>query len=92
MESGFDSDHFTIAVSLPVSLALRSHSLEVFLRQKLDVFDEDEIIPIKQVWKWIFPHRIEKAVGKKYVTGDACQFYVELEIQHQSDKEELMKL
>ena len=48
-DSGYDSDHFTVAVSLPVSLALRSHSFNVFLAEKVEEFDDDEVVPIKQV-------------------------------------------
>ena len=49
------------------------------------------IISIK-VWKWLYPAKLERHVGKKYVTGDFCQFYVELEINFRDDKEELEKL
>ena len=33
-----------------------------------------------QVWKWLFPHRIEVSVGKKHVSGDSCEFYAELQL------------
>ena len=49
MNSEYDSKHFTIALGLPVSLALRSHSINLHLMEKLELFDEDEITPIKQV-------------------------------------------
>lgn len=46
---GYDADHFTLAVSLPVSLTLRSHSLNIWLAEKLpDSYDEDFVVPIKQ--------------------------------------------
>ena len=45
-----------------------------------DAFDEDDVVPIKQVWKWIFPKKMETAVGKRFVTGDSCQFYIELHV------------
>ena len=45
-------------------------------------FDEDDVVPIKQVWKWIFPKKMEAAVGKRFVTGDSCQFYIELHVGH----------
>ena len=51
---GYDADHFTVAISLPVSLALRSHSLNLFLDEKMSDFDDDEVVPIKQAWKWLF--------------------------------------
>ena len=49
LQSGYDADHFTIAVSLPVSLSLRSHSLNLYLEEKVSSFDVDQVIPIKQV-------------------------------------------
>ena len=49
LDSGYDSKHFTIALGLPVSLALRSHSLNLYLEDKLESFDEEDVTPIKQV-------------------------------------------
>ena len=31
-DCGYDADHFTVAISLPISLALREHSVKVYLR------------------------------------------------------------
>ena len=45
----YDENHFTVAISLPVSLTLRQHSICLHLADKLEDFDEDEVIPIKQV-------------------------------------------
>ena len=45
-----------------------------------EAFDEEEVVPIKQVWKWIFPKKMEAAVGKRFVTGECCQFYIELQV------------
>ena len=45
----YDENHFTVAISLPVSLTLRQHSINLHLDSKLEGFDEDEVIPIKQV-------------------------------------------
>ncbi len=97
-ESGHDADHFTVAVSLPVSLALRAHSLNVLLSSssegspRVEGFDEDEVVPIKQVWKWLFPHTLQKKLGRRYVTGDDCEFYVDLAIEYPEDKQEIQKL
>lgn len=88
-EAGYDADHFTVAVSLPVSLALRTHSVNLYLSSKLDTFCDDEVVPIKQVWKWLFPQRIEQKLGKKLVTGDACEFYAELQFDFADDEKEL---
>ena len=88
----FDEDHYTIAISLPVSLSLRNHSICLFLNQKHEDFDEDEIIPIKQVWKWLFPQRLEERLKKKFVTGNNCQFYIELQLNFENDDKELEQL
>ena len=45
----YDETHFTVAISLPVSLTLRHHSICLHLSSKLEEFDEDDVIPIKQV-------------------------------------------
>ena len=47
--AGYDADHFTIAISLPVSLTLRNHSLNLYLEEKVPNFDDDIVVPIKQV-------------------------------------------
>jgi hypothetical protein len=44
------------------------------------------------VWKWLFPKRVEKLIGKKYVTGDNCEFFIELEIVHVDEEKELLAL
>ena len=31
-DCGYDADHFTVAISLPISLALREHSVKEYLR------------------------------------------------------------
>ena len=49
VNSEYDSKHFTIALGLPVSLALRNHSINLYLAEKLESFDEEEVAPIKQV-------------------------------------------
>lgn len=46
--SQYDSKHFTIALGLPVSLALRNHSINLYLDERLENFDEEEVTPIKQ--------------------------------------------
>lgn len=89
INSQYDSKHFTIALGLPVSLALRSHSLNLYLEEKLDSFDEEEVTPIKQVWKWLFPQRIAQKIGKTLVTGDFSEFYAELHFEFAADEDEL---
>ncbi len=97
-DCGYDADHFTVALSLPVSMALRQHAINVYVAERLagtddaDQFDEDDVVPIKQVWKWLFPRRMEEAMGKKCVAGEGCQFYLELQVNFDKDEEELQCL
>ena len=49
VEQEYDENHFTVAISLPTSLTLRNHSIALYLMSKIDDFDEEDIIPIKQV-------------------------------------------
>ena len=35
-DCGYDADHFTVAISLPISLALREHSVKEYLRYSLN--------------------------------------------------------
>merc|ERR1719259_1251842 len=88
-ESDYESDHFMMAVSLPVSLTLRNHSLQVLLEEAVDGFDEDEVPNIKQVWKWVFSPKLAKRLGMKLAGGDNCQFYAELQLESASDKKEM---
>ena len=91
-EEQYDETHFTVALSLPVSLTLRHHAICLYLATKVPDFDDDDVIPIKQVWKWLFPKRIEKRIGKKFVTGHNCEFYIELQLDFENDEKELGQL
>jgi hypothetical protein len=88
----YDEDHFTVAISLPVSLALRNHSIGIFLSNKIEDFDSDDVVPIKQAWKWLFPIRLEQKIGKKFVTGNNCEFYIELLLDFVNDNSELEQM
>ena len=91
-EEQYDETHFTVALSLPVSLTLRQHAICLYLASQVADFDEDDVIPIKQVWKWLFPKRLEKRIGKNFVTGHNCEFYIELQLDFEDDEKELEQL
>ena len=78
-----------MSLSLPVSLTLRHHAICLHLKTKIEDFDDDDVIPIKQVWKWLFPKRIEKRIGKKWITGHNCEFYIELQLDFENEEKEL---
>lgn len=84
----YDADHFTLAISLPTSLALREHSLKLILTERVSGFFEDSVVPVKQAWKWIHGPKFEAIMGKKFVTGDVCQFFVEFQVTFAEDEAE----
>ncbi|TRY78941.1 hypothetical protein TCAL_05003 [Tigriopus californicus] len=84
----FDADHFTLAVSVPTSLALREHSLKLILTDRVPGFFEGCVVPVKQAWKWINGPKFEAVMGKKFVTGDSCQFFVEFQVTLAEDEAE----
>ena len=43
----------------------------------------------RQVWKWLFPFKIAQKTGKKLLTGDFSEFYVELQFDFDADEDEL---
>ena len=49
------SDKFSISLSLPICLSLRQHSLLVHLASRMAGMQSEDILPIKQVWKKIYP-------------------------------------
>ncbi|XP_040576179.1 tRNA pseudouridine synthase Pus10 [Lepeophtheirus salmonis] len=85
--SEYDSKDFSIAISLPISLSLRERSLTIFLTEKIEKFRSDDIIPIKQVWKWLFPTELK--AEKKYLLGGTSDFFAELRIKYAEDDDEM---
>jgi len=91
-ESEYQSDHFMVAISLPVSLMLRDHALKILLDEMTGgEFDDDEVPAVKQVWKWVFSPRLAKQIGggMNLVSGDNCEFYVEMQLDAGTDKADL---
>jgi len=91
-ESDYQSDHFMVAISLPVSLMLRDHALKILLDEMTEgEFDDDEVPAVKQVWKWVFSPRLAKQIGggMNLVSGDNCEFYVELQLDAGTDSTDL---
>ena len=89
MNSSYDADHFTLALSLPVATTLRNHAIALYLTSKDDTFDSDDVVPIKQIWKWVFSKRVQDKVGKRNANGDWGQFFVELNVEFEQEAEEL---
>ncbi|CAB4056048.1 PUS10 [Lepeophtheirus salmonis] len=49
--------------------------------------NDDDIIPIKQVWKWLFPTELK--AEKKYLLGGTSDFFAELRIKYAEDDDEM---
>jgi len=94
-DSDYVSDHFMVAISVPVSLMLREHALKIRIDEiTKGEFDEEEVPAVKQVWKWVFSPRLAKRLGDgmTLVTGDNCEFYIELQLDAGTDEADLESL
>jgi hypothetical protein len=37
----------------------------------------------------LYPHRLEEKIDKKYVSGECCEFYAELQFDFEDEEKEL---
>jgi len=93
-KSGYDAISFSLSLSLPICLALRQHSLVVHLATRLPAscvagLVEEDIVPIKQVWKYIYPDMVAREVSLELRTGDVSDFFAELQVEWKDDSKEL---
>ena len=92
--SGYDADKFTLSISLPISLSIREHSLWLHLEKAgKDIIDgnlsKEDVTPLKQVWKYVYPELVTSQVGLTHESGDTADFYVELVVLWEKDTEEM---
>lgn len=70
---GYDSETFSVALTLPVSFQIRAHSVWIFMRDNFPTICDTKFplnvvtVRVKDVWKWIVGSQIEEAISKKYV-------------------------
>merc|ERR1719228_926783 len=50
---------------------------------------QEDVVPIKQVWKYIFPDLVAERVSLQHETGDVTDFFVELAVEWKGEEEEL---
>lgn len=91
---GYDAEKFSLSLSLPICLSLRQHSLLVYLSTRLPAscmagLEPQSIVPIKQVWKYIYPDLVAKEVSLEHLTGDVTDFFAELQMEWPEDSKEL---
>eukprot|EP00092_Neocalanus_flemingeri_P011611 GFUD01012512.1.p1 GENE.GFUD01012512.1~~GFUD01012512.1.p1 ORF type:complete len:491 (+),score=170.04 GFUD01012512.1:48-1520(+) len=92
--SGYDAEKFSLSLSLPICLSLRQHSLVVHLANRLPAscvagLEPESIVPIKQVWKYIYPDLVAREVSLEHQTGDVSDFFAELQMEWPEDSQEL---
>lgn len=95
--SGYDAERFTLSLSLPISLSMRQHALWLHLERSvpegcLGHRQPEDVVPIKQVWKYIYPPVIGSQVGIQHESGDTADFFVELVVGWEKDEEEMSKM
>jgi len=94
-DCGYDADKFTLTISLPISLTIREHSLWLHLEHsvpdliKRRGIELKDVVPIKQVWKFIYPEFIASQVGMTHENGEKADFFVELVMLWDGDEEEM---
>lgn len=91
---GYDATQFSLSLSLPISLALRQHALWLHLVDRLPAsclsgLSQKDVVPIKQVWKYLFPDLVAERVSLEHQTGDVTDFFVELVVEWEGEEEEL---
>jgi len=94
-DSGYDAERFTLSLSLPISLTIREHALWLHLEKELkesvmgDRHRQTDIVPLKQVWKYIYPQVVESRVGLLHESGNTADFYVEVVVLWDQDETEM---
>ena len=63
-----------------ICLNLRQHSLLVH---------QEDIVPIKQVWKYIYPDLVAREVSLEHQTQDVTDLFAELQLEWLEDSKEL---
>ncbi|EEB10994.1 conserved hypothetical protein [Pediculus humanus corporis] len=103
IESGYDCDDVTFALSLPISFLIRSRSIWLHLINKFKEFFENKYYPheikqeylvvsIKEVWKWLSSQKIAKMIGKNANNGVDGNFHVNIHINYDDDNLETASL
>ena len=90
---GYDAEAFSLTMSLPLCIAIRQHALLVYLRSKLpascmDGLRDDQVVAIKQVWKYIYPDMVADKVKREHLYEENG-FSAEVQAEWSEDSKEL---
>jgi len=93
LNCGYDAEQFTLSLSLPICLSIRQHSLWLHLIDKIPSCmasrNQGQVVPVKQVWKYVYPDIVSKRVKMKCETGDTAEFFAEMVVEFKDDEEEM---
>ena len=72
---GYDADTFSLQLQLPMCISIRQHALLVHLRHQLPAscvagLRDEQVVSIKQVWKYIYPDIVADKVKLEHQYED----------------------
>ncbi|KRT85572.1 hypothetical protein AMK59_2769 [Oryctes borbonicus] len=89
----YDSTVFTCSISMPASILLREHSMQIYLKNKFpNIYKENGEIPLNRVWKIFVKHALGKYLGKIFENSDTCDFFINVTMEYEQDIMELNHL
>uniref|UniRef100_A0A3Q2WIL8 tRNA pseudouridine(55) synthase n=1 Tax=Haplochromis burtoni TaxID=8153 RepID=A0A3Q2WIL8_HAPBU len=82
----YEFDTLVLSVSLPAQLCVREHSCWLYVkkevREKGLVLDKDDVIQVKEAFKWIMQGMVTKELGGIAVVTKVSPFEVSVEFTH----------
>lgn len=82
----YEFDTLVLSVSLPAQLCVREHSCWLYVkkevREKGLVLNKDDVIQVKEAFKWIMQGRVTKELGGIAVVTKVSPFEVSVEFTH----------
>ncbi|XP_045114054.1 tRNA pseudouridine synthase Pus10-like [Portunus trituberculatus] len=91
-DGGHDADGFSLSLSLPASISLRTHRLWTLLLQAHPKFPvkgrEDHIGTVKDVWKNVVGPQLGAATGKTFIHGTYHDFVLNVTCTYVNDLED----
>ncbi|KAJ3623117.1 hypothetical protein MTP99_019369 [Tenebrio molitor] len=83
----YDCDSFVNYISFPVSVLIREHSMEIFLKEKFPAFLEDHhIVPLNRAWSLSIQNKLAQKLKKKFDRNASLQ--VQFTTSYELEKEE----
>uniref|UniRef100_A0A3P9ME45 Pseudouridine synthase 10 n=1 Tax=Oryzias latipes TaxID=8090 RepID=A0A3P9ME45_ORYLA len=77
----YEFDSLVLSISLPAQLCVREHSCWLHVKKEGLVLDKDDVIQVKEAFKWIMQSLVAKELGGVAVVGKSG-FEVGVEFTH----------